>query len=88
MRFTVVWNARATDVLAALWAASDNRQSISDASARMDADLRSRGDLVGVPLTEDDWIYEAGPIAAIFRRSLDDRLIQVTDILKRRTDQQ
>lgn len=76
MRFTVVWNSRATDVLAALWAASDDRRSISDASARLDADLRDRGDVVGVPFTPDEWIHDAGPIAAIFRRSFDDRLIQ------------
>jgi hypothetical protein len=50
-------------------------------------ELRTRGDVVGVPFTLDEWFYDAGPIAALFRRSFVGRLIQ-TDILKRRTDEQ
>ena len=62
MRFTVVWDPEAEDKLAALWAAADDRQSVSAAADWIDAHLRHSGDVAGVRFLED-YFLAARPIA-------------------------
>ncbi|MGE0378731.1 MAG: hypothetical protein AB7I48_01570 [Planctomycetaceae bacterium] len=80
MRFTVTWQRVAEDKLAALWTGAEDRQAIADAVDQIDRMLRFEGDRVGRDFLEYHFLA-AGPLAVIFTRSLDDRLIDVIDIL-------
>ena len=83
MRVTVTWDHRALEELAIIWVNSPQPNSVADASERLEETLRSRGDLVGQEYVVDDFFIADGPIALVFSRSEDDRIIRIKSTLKR-----
>lgn len=79
MTFTVTWLPSAQDDLARIWMAALDRSAVTQASNRIDAELRIDGHQKGVPF-QGFFICEFVPLIVKFSVSLDDRLIEVVDV--------
>jgi hypothetical protein len=79
-RYTVVWLRDAIDELGEIWLASQDRNSITVASAEIDRELASNATAKGKPLSEGLRVYDAPPLRAVFSVSDPDRKVEVTRV--------
>jgi plasmid stabilization system protein ParE len=79
-RFTVVWTAEAISELARIWTAATERDAVTAAAARIDAELADDADKKGVPLREGLRKLACPPLAAIYCFRPDDRVADVNAI--------
>ena len=79
MRYTVVWVPRAAGTLANLWMKAPDRQSVADASNRLDVILADDPELKGKPLGRL-WTRYEPPLAVLYEVIPDDRMVRVVSI--------
>lgn len=77
MKFTVTWSEDAKRKLMELWIAAADRRAITDATNRIDTELRRHADTAGEERSTTRRIFFAPPLAIEFRISMDDRLATV-----------
>lgn len=81
MRFTVTWTEPAKQKLAGVWLVTEDRTAITDAADEIECRLRIGGDWVGEEFL-DYRFFAVGPIAVLFRCRLEDRIVEVFDVLR------
>ncbi len=80
MDWTVVWLPDAENELAELWLASTDREATSAAADQIDQLLRNSPQTAGESRSADRRILIIPPLAVIYRVSLDDRIVRVSNL--------
>jgi hypothetical protein len=80
MIYTVVWKPIAEQRLTKLWIAASNRQSVADATNRIDQRLRREPDQQGESRDAKRRILFVPPLAVLYRVEDDDRTLHVLDV--------
>jgi hypothetical protein len=80
MKWTVVWDPAAQDVLAELWNQGPDRAAISEASDRIDWRLQRDPQSCGEARDDDLRILIELPLAVYFKVAALDRLVSVIDV--------
>ena len=80
MNWTVVWQRRAQNDLAALWNAATDRQAVADAANRIDALLHRDPEGVGAPRSATHRVLRVAPLVVQYEVSRDDCLVSVFDV--------
>ena len=80
MNWTVVWQPRALDYLAELWAEHPKRTEIAAATDAVDAELRRNPLAYGEARDEDRRIAFESCVSVLFAVSADDRIVYVIAI--------
>ena len=77
MRYRVAWTASAQEHLARVWLASDKRQSVTSAAARIDAELREDPETKGESRTPGVRVLMSRPLGVQFEVIAEDRTVYV-----------
>lgn len=77
MKYTVVWQPKATDELAQLWINSADRGSVTAAADSIDRMLQRDPVLRGETHTASTRVLLVRPLAAVYRVVEDDRIVKV-----------
>lgn len=82
MKWTVVWVGNSEDELTTIWMQAEDRNSITQASNRIERELRVNADQKGEDFYGDR-IFVYGPLAVVYELWPDDcqvRIVQVSRI--------
>jgi hypothetical protein len=80
MRYRVAWTASAQEHLARVWMASDRRQSVTSAAARIDATLQDDPETKGESRTADVRILIDRPLGIQYEVIAEDRTVYVLSV--------
>lgn len=80
MRYRVAWTASAQEHLTSIWLASRQRQSVTSAAARIDAELREDPETKGESRTAGVRILISRPLGVEFEAVPDDRTVYVLSV--------
>jgi hypothetical protein len=79
MKYTVVWRKAAENKLALLYEAAADKRAITNASNRIDRELKHDPGRKTVSW-EEYFLYESEPLLVVLTISPDDRLVAVVDV--------
>jgi mRNA-degrading endonuclease RelE of RelBE toxin-antitoxin system len=82
MRYTVTWTKEATDELARLWLAANDRKAVTNAVNRIESELRDDPMQKGIDFY-GDWYVEVLPIAVVFSVDPDNRIVEIQQVWHR-----
>jgi hypothetical protein len=82
--YTVVWHEQALDELAAIWAASDRQQAVTESVSRIDRILRTDPAVKGVDFYGDRLLVVV-PLAVVYLVKEQDRIVEVLTATELRT---
>ena len=80
MNYTVVWEADALSILAAIWLQAPDRQAVTRAQATIDRQLATDPLSYGTPVSEGLYALEEPPLRVQFEVSEEDLLVTVVSI--------
>lgn len=80
MKWTVVWQPAALDLLAELWNTGPDRSEVAEASDRIDRLLKRDPHSQGEKEEDNARILVEPPLVVYFEISDDDRLVSVFDV--------
>jgi hypothetical protein len=80
MKFRVAWTASAQDHLTRVWLASEKRQSVTSAAARIDAELRDDPETKGESRRPGVRVVIARPLGVEFEVMPEDRTVYVLSV--------
>ena len=84
MKYTVVWTATAEHELAQIWLDASDRQSVSDAANRLEAELKRDPLRFSRPTSEVFRELYLQPLVVRFNISEDDRRVTVASVWRRK----
>ncbi len=76
MRYTVITTPAVRRDLARIWANAADKQAVTDASNRIDRELRIDPETKGVPFF-GDWLRHDPPLSVVYTLSPDDRTVVI-----------
>lgn len=76
MIFTVIWDPSADNGFIRLWLEADDQQAMTDASQRIERELRAHPDAKGIPFGQL-FVYTDDPLAVLYSVSPKDRLVRI-----------
>jgi hypothetical protein len=82
MDWTVMWVPDAEAELAELWLASDDREAMTVATDQIEKQLRHNPESAGESRAEGRRILIMPPLAVVYRVLADDRIVQVSNVLR------
>lgn len=82
MKFTVVWSEDAECQLAEIWLAAADRRAVTEATDRIDGELRRQADTAGEERSTTRRIFFPPPLVVYYIVSTEDRLATVFDIFR------
>jgi hypothetical protein len=80
MRYRVAWTASAQEHLAEVWLASGQRQSVTSAAARIDAELREDPETKGESRRAGVRVLISRPLGVEYEVTAEDRTVYVLSV--------